>query len=609
MMKYREIHIHYNSFQIQHKKPFGAVLKDQEIQFSLTVEYAMNPEVTFVVSKEGQGEQYIKMSSLQEGSFTTSYSSSEYGLCFYFFMLNYDDHGMRRTVYLGAPSQGIGGEIVARDNRWELTPYQITVHNYQESTPAWYKNAVFYQIFVDRFFNGEEHGKVLSPKKNSFLYATWDDSPMYIKDHQGNILRWDFFGGNLKGVLQKLDYLESLGIGGIYLNPIFKARSNHKYDTGDYMEIDEMFGDEESFKTLLQEAKKRGIRIVLDGVFNHVGADSKYFNAFGTYDSVGAAQSTESPYYSWFNFFQYPHDYESWWGVKDLPNVNENEDSYKNFIVGKDGVIEKWSRMGIGGWRLDVADEMPDEFIEEIRKTMDTVSEDQVLLGEVWEDASNKIAYGKRRRYLLGKELHGTMNYPFKDGVIAYLNGHMRAKDLYMRFMSLKENYPPEALYSALNNLGTHDTRRILTELKDVRKLQVAVGMLLTFPGVPCIYYGDEAGMEGESDPFNRGPYPWGKESPDTFAIYQSMIQLRKKHETLTSGEFIPFYQEEMFGYLRKTEDECHLILVNSKPEKIRTVLADVIGLENMSCDISAQFGEVHHLEPYSFTHKYISLK
>lgn len=608
MMKYRDIEIYYNSFQIKHRNPFGAVQRGQEIQFTLHIDYAMNPEVTFVISKEGHGEQYLKMSTLGEGVFSTLFSSSDLGLCFYFFILSYDDHGIRRTVYLGSPGHGIGGEAVVRDNRWELTPYQITVHNYQNSAPKWYKSSVFYQIFVDRFYNGEEEGKVLSPKKNSFLYATWEDNPMYIKDHQGNILRWDFFGGNLKGVIKKLDYLESMGIGGIYLNPIFKARSNHKYDTGDYLEIDEMFGDEDIFKTLLMEAEKRGIRIVLDGVFNHVGADSKYFNAFGTYASIGAAQSTDSPYYPWFNFFHYPHDYESWWGVKDLPNVNENHPSYRNFIVGAGGVIEKWTSMGIGGWRLDVADEMPDEFISDIRKTMDSVGEDQVLIGEVWEDASNKIAYGKRRRYLLGDELHGTMNYPFKDGVIAYLNGHTRAKDLYMRFMSLKENYPSEALYSALNNLGTHDTRRILTELKDIRKLEVAVGMLLTFPGVPCIYYGDEAGMEGESDPYNRGPYPWGKESQEIKAIYQSMIDLRRKNNALVTGEFIPFYQEDMFGYLRKTDEECHLILVNAKPEKIRIVLADVIGLENMNCDISSQFGDVHHLEPFSLTHKSISL-
>lgn len=609
IMKYRDIQLHYNSFQTAHKTPFGAVSKGQEIEFMVRVESAMNPEITFVVSKEGQGEQYLKMSSSGDGIFSTRYASTELGLCFYFFILSYDDQGIRRTVYLSAPHHGTGGEALVRENKWELAPYQITVHNYQKSAPGWYKNAVFYQIFVDRFYNGEENGKVLSPKKNSFLYSTWEDSPMYIKDHQGNILRWDFFGGNLKGVIEKLDYLQSLGIGGIYLNPIFKARSNHKYDTGDYLEIDEMFGDEETFRTLIEESKKRNIRIVLDGVFNHVGADSRYFNAFGTYDSVGAAQSMDSPYYPWFNFFQYPHEYESWWGVKDLPNVNEHHPGYRNFIVGPNGVIEKWTRMGIGGWRLDVADEMPDEFISDIRATMEAAAEEQILIGEVWEDASNKIAYGKRRRYLLGDELHGTMNYPFKDGVIAYLNGHMRAKDLYTRFMSLKENYPSEALYAALNNLGTHDTRRILTELKDLRKLKVAVGMLLTFPGVPCIYYGDEAGMEGEADPYNRGPYPWGRESEQIKEIYKSMIELRNTNEALISGEFIPFYQEDIFGYLRKTEEVCHLMLINAKPEETRLVLEDVIGLENMNCDISVHFGDIHYLEPLSLLHKSVRLK
>lgn len=606
-MKYHEIDIQYNSFQTKHKQPFGAVLKEQEIQFALDVYNAVNPEVTFAVSKEGHVEQYLKMSPVENGIFTTSFFPNELGLYFYFFIVSYEDHGIRRTVYVGSSGHGIGGESVVCENKWELIPYQITVHNYQKKAPSWYKNSIFYQIFVDRFFNGEENGNVLSPKKNSFLYATWEDSPMYIKDHQGNILRWDFFGGNLKGVIKKLDYLVSLGIGGIYLNPIFKARSNHKYDTGDYMTIDEMFGDEETFGILIQEAKKRGIRIILDGVFNHVGADSKYFNAFGTYSSIGAAQSMDSPYYSWFNFFQYPHDYECWWGVKDLPNVNESNKSYRDFIVGPGGVIEKWTKMGIGGWRLDVADEMPDEFIEEIRKTMDTVHEEQVLIGEVWEDASNKIAYGKRRRYLLGSELHGTMNYPFKDGVIAYLNGYMKAKDLYTRFMSIKENYPSEALYSALNNLGTHDTPRILTELKDLRKLNVAVGMLFTFPGVPCVYYGDEAGMEGEGDPYNRGPFPWGKESTLVQTIYKTYMELRRDYEALTTGDFIPFYQEEMFGYLRMTAKECHLVLVNGKPESIRTILDDVIGLENLTFKISDLFGEEHIMEPYSFIHKMVT--
>lgn len=600
-MNYRDITIEYNSFLESHKKPFGATRIKEEVRFSIRVENAKNAEVTLVIAKEGHGERYVRMNSSGENAHTASYTADEVGLCFYFFIINYQDHDVHRTVYAGSPGHGIGGEQVLKENRWDITPYQITFHAYEKAAPSWYKEAIFYQIFVDRFYNGNEDKKIKSPKKNSFLYATWEDSPMYIKDCQGNIMRWDFFGGNLQGVIKKLDYLKELGIGGIYLNPIFQARSNHKYDTGDYLRIDEMFGDEETFQLLIDEAARRGIRIVLDGVFNHVGADSRYFNAFGNYPELGAAESKDSPYYPWFNFFNYPSEYESWWGVKDLPNVNENNPSYRDFIVGKEGVIEKWTKMGIGGWRLDVADEMPDDFIKEIRTTMDSIAEDNILIGEVWEDASNKIAYGKRRRYLLGDEIHATMNYPFKDGVIAYLNGHVRARDLYVRFMSLKENYPREAFYSALNNLGTHDTKRIYTEIDDVTRLSIAVGMLLTFPGVPCIYYGDEAGMKGESDPYNRGPYPWGNEVQEISAIYRNMMTLRKSDDAFTEGEFIPFYQENLFGYIRMSEDSTYLIMINREPEEARLVINDAIGLESLPDEVKKLMNEEYHLERTSF--------
>ena len=601
-MNYRDITIEYNSFNETYKRPFGATKVNEEITFRILVGQAKNAEVTLVVAKEGHGERYIRMSPDEEAYHKASYTADETGLCFYFFIISYQDHDVHRTVYAGSPGHGIGGEQVIRENRWDITPYQITFHNYTKPAPSWYKETIFYQIFVDRFYNGNEDQRISSPKKNSFLYATWEDTPMYIKDCQGNIIRWDFFGGNLLGVVKKLDYLKELGIGGIYLNPIFKARSNHKYDTGDYLCIDEMFGDEETFQLLIDEAEKRGIRIVLDGVFNHVGADSKYFNAFGNYPELGAAESMDSPYYPWFNFSHYPSEYESWWGVKDLPNVNENNPSYRDFIVGEDGVIEKWTKMGIGGWRLDVADEMPDDFIKDIRTTMDSISEDNILIGEVWEDASNKIAYGKRRRYLLGDEIHATMNYPFKDGVIAYINGHMRARDLYTRFMSLKENYPREAFYSALNNLGTHDTKRIYTEIDDVSKLTIAVGMLLTFPGVPCIYYGDEAGMKGEADPYNRGPYPWGNENEEISAIYRNMLKLRTSDESFSKGEFIPFYQENLFGYLRTTAESAFLVLINRDPEEARLVISDVIGLESITDAQAAQLDDFYYLKSSSFT-------
>jgi glycosidase len=400
--------------------------------------------------------------------------------------------------------------------------------------------------------------------------------------------------------MKKLDYLQELGIGGIYLNPIFKARSNHKYDTGDYMTIDEMFGDEEIFRKLILEAEKRGIRIVLDGVFNHVGADSIYFNAYGNYKELGAAQSKDSKFYQWFNFFNYPYDYECWWGVKDLPNVNEHNDAYRNFIVGKNGVIEKWTKLGIGGWRLDVADEMPDEFIRDIRRVMDGVSKDTVLIGEVWEDASNKIAYGKRREYLLGDEIHGTMNYPFKESVLGYIKGTMKAGEVYLKMMSLKENYPPEAFYSALNNLGTHDTKRIFTEIDNFDQLKIAIGLLMTFPGVPCIYYGDEAGVKGESDPYNRGPYPWGKENEKIMEFYKTMIDMRKSSVAFTQGDFIPFYQENIFGYLRILDEEAVIVIVNRDPEDVRLLLEDTIGLESIADRYKHILSGEFHLEKAS---------
>ncbi len=600
-MNYRNATITYNSFLEEYKTPFGAIKIGDLIRIRLKIEGAENPEVTLVLQKEGLGEEYILMENTNDGYHEHSFTSNQTGLYFYYFKVNYKDYNNQRTVYVGTTSLGLGGEQSIKENLWDIFPYQITFHNYVDPAPEWYKESIFYQIFVDRFYNGNEDDKVSNPKYNSFLYATWADTPMYIKDAQGNILRWDFFGGNLKGVIKKLDYLKSMGIGGIYLNPIFKARSNHKYDTGDFLKIDEMFGDEEIFKTLISEAEKRGMKIVLDGVFNHVGDDSIYFNAYGNYDELGAAQSKDSKYYEWFNFKDYPTDYECWWGVKDLPNVNEHNPSYREFIVGENGVIQKWSKLGLGGWRLDVADELPDDFIKDIRIALEQSHDDQILIGEVWEDASNKVAYGQRRKYLLGEEIHSTMNYPFKDNVIGFIKGQIRARQVYTKLMSLKENYPKEAFYSALNNLGTHDTRRIYTELDRIEHLDLAVGMLFTYPGVPCIYYGDEAGMKGEADPYNRGPYPWGYEKNEIMDIYKRNIELRNSSLAFTKGDFIPFYQENLFGYLRVHDEDIYLIMVNRDLEDFRLVISDAIGLEAIDDHIKHKLDDEYYIKRNSF--------
>ncbi|MFZ5353183.1 MAG: glycoside hydrolase family 13 protein [Bacillota bacterium] len=457
--------------------------------------------------------------------------------------------------------------------------YQITVYKRGATTPDWFKHAVMYQIFTDRFHRGQQNGKPIGIKKNSFLYGSWDDTPCYVKDCEtGGILRWDFFGGNLQGIIEKLDYLEELGVTVIYLNPIFESPSNHKYDTSDYLNIDPMFGDNESFKELCARASEKGISIILDGVFSHTGSDSVYFNKYGNYPETGAYQSKNSPYYPWYRFKEYPDSYDCWWGIDNMPNVDEMNPSYRDFIIrGENSVLKHWMRLGAKGWRLDVADELPDAFIQEIREHMKKTDENSVLIGEVWEDASNKISYDIRRKYLMGEELDSVMNYPFRNNLIDFLLYRKSAGVLNSAFMSLKENYPIHCFYSSMNFVGTHDVPRILTILGEapeentltgrqreyytlkseqkalgISRLKLMTMIQMTFPGVPCIYYGDEAGVEGYSDPLNRKTFPWGKEDRELTDWYKKMIDIRKSAEAFRTGEFIPLYAEnDVYAYMR----------------------------------------------------------
>ena len=361
---------------------------------------------------------------------------------------------------------------------------------------------------------------------------------------------------------EKLDYLKSLGVGTIYFCPIFESDSNHRYNTGDYEKIDPMLGSEEDFRRLCRKAHELGIRVMLDGVFNHTGSNSRYFNADGAYPDLGAFQSRESPYYPWYAFLFWPHRYDAWWGVKTLPAVNETCPSYMEYIIeGKNSIIRRWLRAGADAWRLDVADELPDEFIAGIRTAMVREKPDSFLLGEVWEDGSNKIAYDQRRKYLLGRETHGLMNYPFRTAALAYLQGG-GAEDFMEAMETIRENYPRPAFYSAMNLLGTHDTPRVLTVLgtgpdggpedrtvraeyrmspeereRGTRLLRAGAVLLYAFPGSPMVYYGDEAGMEGFEDPFNRGTYPWGREDQALQKHFTLLGKLRGGRPSLQSGE------------------------------------------------------------------------
>ena len=476
------------------------------------------------------------------------------------FSCEIDTGGYVGLVWYSFRLTGHGGRCV------ELGEYQLTVYDGSDRVPDWFGQGMCYQILPDRFCRTE----IPDPTGmvgNRWVHQDWEEEPAVGtmgKTWNGNdICNRDFFGGNLKGVEEKLPYLASLGVETIYFCPIFEASENHRYGTADYSRIDPMLGTNEDFSRLCEKAHSMGIRILLDGVFNHTGWVSRYFNGDGFYtDSVGACQSEDSPYRSWFQFRHWPDDYESWWGIYSLPAVEEHDPSYRNFIFGdRDSVVRTWLRRGADGWRLDVADELPDDFVQGVHDAIRAEKPDAAIIGEVWEDGTTKIAYGVRRRHLLGNHLDGLMNYPFRNALIGYLLGG-DASAFRDAMEGLRENYPPFAFHCAMNSLGTHDTLRILTYLgtgtqrqewsKDQRGhyrmtweerqrgtalLRLGAAVLFAFPGAPTVYYGDEAGMEGYEDPFNRRTFPWGKEDQGLVDWFRKLGLQRKQNAPLRRGE------------------------------------------------------------------------
>ncbi|MCD8390584.1 MAG: glycoside hydrolase family 13 protein [Firmicutes bacterium] len=610
--------IEHNSREKFFRDPFGAVTCGTEVSLKLSVGGVGIPKAIRLVYKEDDGEEKrVDMPYVYELSGHSIYAvdvkmPEKAGLIWYYFELETE----QGVVYYGNNQRNLGGigEICFyRPNN----SFQITVYNDYYKTPDWFKNAIAYQIFPDRFCNGNEDGSFLGDR-DDIIKHEWNNMPYYKAEQFGGEYKCnDFYGGNLKGVIKKLPYLEELGITVIYLNPIFKAYTNHKYDTGNYEEIDPMFGDEETFKELCEKAKEHGIRIILDGVFNHTGSDSKYFNKYGNYGDGGAYQTKDSPYYEWYKFMDWPKIYESWWGMTSLPQVEERSESYRDYILsGKDAIVKRWIKAGASGWRLDVVDELPDFFVTELRKNVKEVDEDAVIIGEVWEDASNKSAYGERRKYFLGDELDSVMNYVMRDAIIDAILLKIDAVELDGRLMSIKENYPAPAYYSLLNILSSHDVERIITLMGNaptrhevdreyqakfnldgfafeqaLERTALAVGLQMMLPGVPCVYYGDEIGMQGYGDPFCRKTFPWDditKCDPEGIVRkrYKKMITLRKSSDAFSTGEFKSVYKYgSVYGFLRYTDDESYLVVVNMGLD-FKNIRVDVAkyGIKKLVC-------------------------
>ncbi len=544
----------YDSKNLTYKTPFGCLSEGQKCTIRIDIPSkcrSVNVELVLVNDHTDVSIRIplsLKETMADYDIFTGDFSLDTAGLYFYNFFIR--THEGEFELF----KEGYGDTGIGYGDKWQLSCYPKGF-----SVPQSFQGKVMYQIFPDRF--NKEGDCDLSDKLTPFyVHNNKADTPDYKPNEAGKVMNCDFFGGNLKGIEAKLPYIKELGVSVIYLNPIFKAFSNHRYDTCDYKTIDPMLGTEEDFVNLCDSAHRLGIRIILDGVFSHTGSNSIYFDREHIFGN-GAVSDYNSPYKSWYNFQNYPDKYDAWWGIDTLPAVNELDDGYLDYIIrDEDSVIAHWLRLGADGYRLDVADELPDEFIYLLRKRVKEIKPESYVIGEVWEDASNKISYSVRRKYFIAAELDSVMNYVYKNAIIAFATGKMSSKDFANEVMTIAENYPPMCLHSLMNSLSTHDTARILTclsgcdfpETKEeqakyslsgeqyataVSGLFMAAFLQYTLPGTPCIYYGDEVGMTGFGDPFCRGYFNWTNGDVSLLNLFKELGRIKNKYKALQQGD------------------------------------------------------------------------
>lgn len=535
--------IKFDSYSIQHKDPFGAVRSKSDIKFTVHVNKKLETDHVNLVVRDDKPMQFRLENSGVDGDyaiFSGIVSIEESGLYRYRFELV---NAAGIMVFCGTDDGH-----TAKTGDW-LPEWQLFVYDSDFETSDIPDGAIMYQIFPDRFYKAE--GVDTDGAKNKrVIHESWNERPYCHYDYPEYRCN-DYFMGNLRGIEQKLPYLKSLGVTHLYLNPIFESAENHRYCTSDYLKIDPYLGTTDDFISLCERAHENDIKVILDGVFSHTGDDSIYFNKYKHYGEGGAYNDKSSPYYDWYTFKGSRDKYECWWGFKTLPNVNETNEKYLKFITGDGGVLHHWLKLGADGYRLDVADELPDLFLEKLRKAVKCYNPDALIIGEVWENAVTKESYGAQRRFLQGKQCDTVMNYPFLNAIVDYVIGG-DAERFYSRVMEIVDMYPEPSLRCLMNMLSTHDTARIINRLgaltvpdrrlhadarltdeqysTGVTRFMTAAALQYTLPGIPCIYYGDEAGLQGFSDPSCRGTYPWGSENKVLLKLHTELGQLRRMY-------------------------------------------------------------------------------
>ena len=610
----------FNSRKIEYKDKIRAIATDEKVKLRIIVPRSMKCcGATLCVVKENESPAYYSMFWAGMCGDDNEYWELHFfattpGLYWYHFEL---DTPWGRS-FVRNVGRGVG------DFAPDASDFQQTVYDKNFKTPDWLKGGIIYQIFHDRFYSSGTEKHDVRPSR---VMRRWGDEPFWREEQMNGIWNNDYFGGDLKGIEEKLLYLANLGVTCIYLNPIFEANSNHRYDTADYEKIDPLLGTEDDLKSLCKTAREQyGISIILDGVFSHTGCDSKYFNIYSNYDDVGAYNSKESPYYPWYKFINWPDEYHSWWGIKLLPEVIEETPEYREYICGKNGILRKWLKCGISGWRLDVADELPDVFLDDLRRAVKDENSDAVIIGEVWEDATTKLAYGERRRYLLGEQLDSVMNYPFADAVLNFVK-FANADAFIDSVMSIIEKYPPQVTNVLMNHIGTHDTERAITRLagencegygrhwqhehnklsdydyyRGVSMMKIASLIQYTLPGVPSLYYGDEIGMQGMKDPFNRACMDWYEPNTELHRWYKRLGEIRRGCKAFERGSFVPIYcSYKTVAYLRSGDNNEVLVAVNLDENAVDINVGSQWDNAYYFFESTVQNGNLH-LEPFRYT-------
>ena len=631
--------VRFDSRSIAHKAPFGAVSAGSEVCYRLLAPVGVTRATLVLETRTLTGNQEVldytpwqridMAASAADGGRQRWAACARFdapGIYGYHFVL---DIGGRQYVFQNnadtvfwtreAGTMGAGEIAAMPTSARRIRRYRQTVFAADFAVPAWARDVVWYYIFPDRFRNGNRANDP-RPGRDRYhdgsveFHANWNDKPWRPGTGDGSdaLHNNDFFGGDLAGITEKLDDIADLGANAIYMTPIFRAASNHKYDTADYRSIDPAFGSDAEFDRLIAEAGRRGIRVVLDASLNHVGADSMYFDRYGNFGGKGAfaggKPNPASPYADWFRIDAAQTDpdkqYHGWGGVKDLPEIDKRSASFRDFAHrAPDSVMKRWLDRGTAGWRMDVAPWVPDDFWREWRREIKRHRPDALTVAETWFDAS---------KYFVGDMFDSTMNYIFRNAVLEYANGGDATK-LYANIELMREAYPPQAFYALMNLTSTHDQARSLhvfgadapgggeAALRLAKqRLRLATFFQMIFPGAPAVYYGDEVGVGGGDDPYNRGTYPWrdlgGVPDEALRADFKRMIGWRREHAILRHGSIgAPLHLDAHVIVLHRVLGGQHALVVmnnDTQPRKIDVTLpAGVAAGKFRRIDVNATAG------------------